>query len=122
MEKEEKLAKQKKAKKKNANKVSLAQRKCRIQTLTTLAQELHLELVIAMLTESAQKRIRFEGKLAKRSGMDGGKPPKARMFLLVVTPPFNKEVCICHRLRICIVCAARDSMRLVLVVPVKTQN
>lgn len=73
MEKEEKLAKQKKAKKKNANK------------------ELHLELVIAMLTESAQKRIRFEGKLAKRSGMDGGKPPKARMFLLVVTPPFNKE-------------------------------
>ena len=49
-----------------------------------------MELVLGMLNETAGKRIRFEGKLAKRSGVDGGKAPKARMFLLVVTPPFDE--------------------------------
>jgi hypothetical protein len=52
-------------------------------------KDAHLVLVLEMLKEAAAKRIRCEGKLAKRSGVDGGKAPKARMFLLVVTPPYD---------------------------------
>ena len=51
----------------------------------------HLTLVIDMLEEAAGKRIRMEGQLAKRSGVDGGKSPKLRTFLLVVTPPYDEK-------------------------------
>lgn len=51
----------------------------------------HEELVLSMLTEAAEKRIKFEGKMAKRSGVDGSKAPKQRMFLLVLTPAYDPE-------------------------------
>eukprot|EP01043_Picozoa_sp_COSAG02_P020674 COSAG02_NODE_1025_length_15146_cov_21.959460_6_plen_645_part_00 len=51
----------------------------------------HQQLVLKCLNEAAEKRIKFEGKLAKRSGVDGSKSPKQRMFLLVLTPPFDEE-------------------------------
>lgn len=55
-------------------------------------QELaHQQVVLKCLNEAAEKRIKFEGKLAKRSGVDGSKAPKQRMFLLVLTPPFDEE-------------------------------
>eukprot|EP01048_Picozoa_sp_COSAG05_P015167 COSAG05_NODE_1797_length_4070_cov_83.199698_2_plen_617_part_00 len=73
MKKTEELAKLKKKKKPDEKKIQ------------------HLELVIEMEKEAIGKRVRMEGQLAKRSGVDGGKSPKLRTFLLVVTPPYDEK-------------------------------